>query len=330
MATFRKRNNKWQAIVRHKSIGTKAKSFISKDEAKKWAYETQKSIEANTFDKLNPSKITLGELLERYLNEITPSKRGSDAEKRRIKRLLKDPISHTRLDKLSSAFLARFRDTRLLSGYRAAQYDLVIIRHCIKTAIYEWNLDLDKNPVDYVKLPPSPRPRNRRLLDGELELIKDASQSTQNIHVLPIILFAIETGMRRGEILGLEWKHVHLDRQIVFLPMTKNGLSREVPLTQKAMSILDAQKELRISSPFPVTANALRMAWDRLMRRTQISGLRFHDLRHEAISRFFEMGLSIPEVSLISGHKDPKMLFRYTHLNVEKVAQKLFNCHDLV
>ena len=105
--------------------------------------------------------------------------------------------------------------------------------------------------------------------------------------------------------------------------MTKNGLSREVPLTQRAKSILDAQKTLDIPSPFPVTANALRMAWDRLIRRANISGLRFHYLRHEAISRFFEMGLSLPEVALISGHKDPRMLFRYTHLKVENIALRI-------
>jgi len=323
VATFRKRNDRWQAIVRHKNIGTKAKSFISKDEARKWAYETEKSIEANTFNKINPSTITLGGLLERYLREITPKKRGKDAEERRITRLLKDPISLNSLDKLSSACMAQFRDARLLSGPRAAQYDLVIIRHCIKTAIYEWNLDLDRNPVDYVKLPPSPRPRNRRLLDGELERIKDASQSTQNIHVLPMILFALETGMRRGEILGLEWQHVYLDKKTVFLPFTKNGLSREVPLNRSAISILEAQQNQNTSKPFPLSANAFRMAWNRLLKRADITGLRFHDLRHEAISRFFEMGLSLPEVALISGHKDPRMLFRYTHIKPESVALRL-------
>ena len=74
---------------------------------------------------------------------------------------------------------------------------------------------------------------------------------------------------------------------------------------------------------FPMSANALRLAWERLKRRAGIRDLRFHDLRHEAISRFFEMGLSIPEVSLISGHKDVRMLLRYTHLRPADVAQKL-------
>ena len=323
MATFRKRYDKWQAIIRHKSIGTKAKSFISKDEAKRWAYETERSIETNSLGKIKPCEITLKELLLRYLKDITPAKRSKEGEKRRINKLINDPICLMSLDRLTSTVLAGFRDRRLKSGARTTQYDLVIIRHCIKTAIYEWNLDLHRNPVDYVKMPPSPRPRNRRLLDGELERIKDASQSTQNIHVLPMILFAIETGMRRGEILGLEWQHVYLDKKTVFLPLTKNGLSREVPLTRGAITILEAQQYQNTSKPFPLSANAFRMAWDRLLKRANITGLRFHDLRHEAINRFFEMGLSLPEVALISGHKDPRMLFRYTHLKVESVTMRI-------
>jgi integrase len=74
---------------------------------------------------------------------------------------------------------------------------------------------------------------------------------------------------------------------------------------------------------FPVTDVAVRQAWDRLVKRAGITNLHFHDLRHEAISRFFEMGLSVPEVALISGHKDPRMLFRYTHLRAEDVVRKL-------
>ena len=74
---------------------------------------------------------------------------------------------------------------------------------------------------------------------------------------------------------------------------------------------------------FPVTPNAVRLAWERLTKRTGIADLHFHDLRHEAISRFFELGLSVPEVALISGHKDPRMLFRYTHMNAQLIAAKL-------
>ena len=183
---------------------------------------------------------------------------------------------------------------------------------------------LSANPIDRVKMPPSSPARKRRLEDGEFERLEEAAKQTKNPHIWPIIVFAIETGMRRGEILGLRWKHVDLDRRIVFLPLTKNGSSREVPLSTTAAQVLARQRQHNdASSPFPVTPNGFRLAWDRLRSRAGLSDLRFHDLRHEAISRFFELGLNIPEVAVISGHKDPKMLFRYTHLRAEELVGRL-------
>jgi integrase len=146
---------------------------------------------------------------------------------------------------------------------------------------------------------------------------------TKNQHIWPIVVFAIETGMRRGEILGLSWGNVDLKRHTAFLPLTNNGSSREVPLSTEAVSILQQQRSRTGLHPFPVTSNAFRLAWDRLRSRASLNDLRFLDLHHEAIIRFFEMKLTIPEVALISGHKDVKMLFRYTHLRVDGVVSKL-------
>ena len=137
MATIRKRGNKWQAIVRHKSIGTTAKSFSTKSAALRWSVAQETAIESGTLGCLSPSEVTLGELLERYLIEITPSKRGADVERRRLKRLIRDHISSYQLDRLSSQIIAKFRDRRLLDGPRACQYDLILIRHCIRLAINE-------------------------------------------------------------------------------------------------------------------------------------------------------------------------------------------------
>jgi integrase len=125
------------------------------------------------------------------------------------------------------------------------------------------------------------------------------------------------------KILGLSWGNINLKRSTAFLALTKNGSSREVPLSSKAVSVLQQQRPRTGTHPFPVNANAFRLAWVRLRSRASLNGLRFHDLRHEAISRFFEMGLSVPEVALISGHKDVKMLFRYTHLKVDSLVSKL-------
>ena len=125
-----------------------------------------------------------------------------------------------------------------------------------------------------------------------------------------IIEIAIETGMRRGEILNIKKEHIKADTLLI--PITKNGHQRTIPLTERAKYILNKSK-----LPFPMSANAVRLAWERLKNKANIKDLHFHDLRHEAISRFFEKGLSIPEVALISGHKDVRMLFRYTHLKAE-------------
>ena len=323
MATLRKRGNKWQAIIRHKSIGTTAKSFSSKSAALKWSIAQEQAIESGALGRLSPSEVTLGELLKRYLDIITPSKRGADVERRRLKRLIEDDISSYQLYRLSSQAIAKFRDRRLLDGRRTCQYDLILIRHCIKLAINEWGLMLSSNPVDKVKLPPSSRSRDRRLNTGEFDRLEKAARLTQNPHIWPVVVFAVETGMRRGEILGITWECVDFDSRTVHLPITKNGSSRDVPLSSKATQILKGQNERQLPCPFPVTDNAFRLAWDRLRSRADLGDLRFHDLRHEAISRFFEMGLSMPEVALISGHKDPRMLFRYTHIKPESVLAKL-------
>ena len=153
---------------------------------------------------------------------------------------------------------------------------------------------------------------------------KKQPKQTRNPHIWPVIVFAIETWMRRGEILGLGWEHVDLDRRIAFLPLIKNGSSREVPLSTKASHVLGEHRQCNDTpSPFPITPNGSRLARDRLRRRAGLSDLRFHDLRHEAISRFFELGLNIPEVAVISGHKDPRMLFRYTHLRAVDLVNSL-------
>ncbi len=324
MATFRKRNGKWQAIVRHKDIGTTSRSFSGKADAIKWAKERERQLENDNFGTLEPTSLTLGDLLLRYARDITPRKRGATTELRRLMRLINDPVSSLNVDKLSSAKVAAFRDIRLKDGVRATHYDLILIRHCLKIAINEWGLMLSYNPVDKVKMPPTSKPRQRRLNDGEFDRLKAASASTLNPHIWPVIVFAIETGMRRSEILGLEWHQVDFNRQTALLPITKNGSTREVPLSHKALAVLRRRKARNDTpTPFPVNANALRLAWDRLRARAGLSDLRFHDLRHEAISRFFERGLNMPEVAVISGHRDPRMLFRYTHLRAEDLLPKL-------
>ena len=129
--------------------------------------------------------------------------------------------------------------------------------------------------------------------------------------------------MRRGEILSLRWCDVDLEQRLLTLRETKTGRPRTLPLTGRAAAMLRAQEGRHPEKVFPDSANALRLAWQRLIKRSKIKGLTFHDLRHEAVSRLFEKGLSMPEVALISGHRDPRMLFRYTHLKASDLVKKL-------
>ena len=136
-------------------------------------------------------------------------------------------------------------------------------------------------------------------------------------------MLALETAMRRGEILRIEYGNIDEVQRTLKIPVTKNGHPRTIPLSTLALSTLQSAYDGTSGKIFPVSPNAFRMAWEKLRRRVGIVDLHFHDLRHEAISRLFEKGLSIPEVALISGHRDYRMLFRYTHLRAEDVAKKL-------
>ena len=218
------------------------------------------------------------------------------------------------LQRLHPPILAAFRDRRLKDGVRACQYDLVLIRHAWNIACIEWGWDLSDNPVEKIRLPKNNPPRERRLKPGEYEQLKKASFETKVWYLWPIIDFAIETGMRRSEILGMKWEHIGIDNQRVLLPLTKNGSSRWVPLTKKAMDILD-QAPQTTEHVFPITDVALRQSWERLRNRANLIDFTFHDLRHEAISRMFEKGLNVPEVASISGHKTASQLFRYVQVN---------------
>jgi integrase len=235
---------------------------------------------------------------------------------------MRDPIASLTVQNLTAHELALFRDRRIKDGIRTCQYDLVLIRHILEIARKEWGLGLAVNPVDQIRKPNGLKPRNRRLEETEYRRLEEALGQTRVPYVWPLINLAIETAMRRGELLSLQWDWIDKTLRLAHLPDTKNGHPRSVPLSPSAMYWLD-QMPVVGQMVFPVTPVAVRQAWDRLVKRAGITNLHFHDLRHEAISRFFELGLSIPEVALISGHRDPRMLFRYTHLRAEDVAKKL-------
>jgi integrase len=325
MATIRRRGRSWQAQVRRHGHPPITKSFQQKSDAELWARQLEVDLErgdAGIFVRKQAST-PLSDLLFRYQKEITPRKRGSDAENYRLKTLLQHEIARTPVHKLTASAVARYRDQRLLVvSSSSVRRELVILRHCLEVARKEWDAPLKENPVHSIQVPTDGKARERRLDEDELAALLEAADRCRNPYVKPVVQFALETGMRRGEILGLVWANIDLKARTAAIHQTKNGHARTVPLSVAAVAILKAF-EPRRGLVFPISANALRLSWDRMKERAQLRDLRFHDLRHEAVSRFFELGLSVPEVALISGHRDPRMLFRYTHPKPKDIAKKL-------
>ena len=322
MANIRKRGNKWQVQIRRTGHPNLTRTFHRKEEAIAWGRSQEVRFDAADAGVHLPVKQTLAELLGKYAKEITPRKKSVASETRRISRLLRDPISKVRICDLTTEKLAKFRDRRLLDGQRAAAYDLQIIRHTLNIASSEWGVNIKENPLDKVRFPAPPKPRQRRLRTGELNVLLAAAEETGSAYLPAFILLAVETGMRAGELLKLKWFDWDEEKAVLHLQDTKNGKDRFVPLTPRAnqaISLLD-QKSDRI---LPTNYEALKSAWQRLRKRTGIMDLRLHDLRHEATSRFFEIGLTLPEVASITGHQTPTMLLRYAHADIQKVREKL-------
>jgi integrase len=327
VATIRKRAERWQAQVRLQGHPPVSKTFTLKADAEAWARRQEVSFERGEIESGRRSlkAFLLKDLLERYESEVTPLKRGAVSEACRIRTLKAATIARTSLDKLTSSVLARHRDERMLAvSGPSVRRELAILQHCLEVARKDWGVPLPKNPMEAVRKPQSAKPRTRRLSKEDAEKLAVGLLKTRNRLLGDVVRFAIATGMRRGEILSLRWANVDLQARTAHLPETKNGESRTVPLSAAALAILERRERPAESDVvFPATGNAVRLAWERLKARARVEDLRFHDLRHEAISRFFEHGLSMPEVSAISGHKDPRMLMRYTHLRAEDIAGKL-------
>jgi integrase len=324
VASIRRRGRTWQVQVRRQGSPLLTRTFRQKSHARLWARQKEAELDrgAPPIDTRMLRSITLHDLLERYRQTVTPRKRGATRERYKLRVLLRHPIAHLSLDRLTTSEIASFRDERLaVVKADTVRRELAILHHCLRLACDEWGIPMRSNPVAEIKLPSPGWPRDRRVGTEELQRLLGAC--TSGSKWLPTIIgLAIETGMRRGELLAIRWTDVDLCARTVRLTKTKNGHPRTVPLSSVAVRLLENTPRID-DRVFPITPNAVRLAWERLRRRAGVTGLRFHDLRHEAVSRFFERGLNMPEVAAISGHRDARMLMRYSHPRPEAIAQKL-------
>ena len=323
MASIIKRNDRWFVRIRKQGQPSQSKTFNFKQDAQRWAVMIERELDQGLVGCVDKS-ITLGDLLQRYLKEVTPHKKSHDKEAWRIKALLKRSISGVSLSNLNSAIISSYKYSRLADGARTTRYDLALIRHCLEFARLEWGYYLPTNPVDLVSKPKLNKPRDRRVGKDDIDTLINALRQTKVSYLKPLILFAIETGLRQGEIVKLMWGDVNLDSRLLKVRDTKNGEDRVVPLSNKALLILESLPRLG-ETVFNASHSSLQNAWKRLIKRSGLIDLHFHDFRHEAISRFIERGLTIPEAASISGHKTQSMLLRYAHPDISYIKKKIMN-----
>ena len=279
---------------------------------------------------MRKKNLTLAEGLELYRSKISILKKGYAQESYRIAHIMRSPIASKTMREISSPDIADYRDDRLKQlnqrtgkpiSSATVRLEMSLLSNVFDIGRIEWGT-CDANPVTNVRKPKSPPGRDRRLLAREERLILRYCHGHQSQELSSIIILALETAMRQGELLKLEWEHINLRNRIAHLPETKNGSKRDVPLSIKAR---DALIRLGVKSKgrvFSYTSNGFKSAWRIMMIRLGIQDLHFHDLRHEACSRLFELGtLDVMEIAAISGHKSLAMLKRYTHL-----FSQLFMC----
>ena len=324
MASYRKFKGKWQAQIRRKGHRSISRSFLYRKDAESWARTTEREIGNGNkiIDRTILTNTSLTDLFIKYRDTITVNKRRCKVETYCINAFLRYPCSRLMLSEVTPKTFADYRDRRLKEVTPSTvSREFTIYKHMFQVAINEWDIPLGLNPLHKVKLPKFNDKRSRRLEPGEFDIITSYCKTHQLAELQNVIILAIETGMRRGELLRVCKEYFNADTRTLYIPITKSGHSRTIPLTSQAAVIVKALKDDQ--KVYSKSTEGFMSAWQRRIKNTGIVDLRFHDLRHEAISRFFEMGLSVPEVALISGHRDFRMLQRYTHLKPETVALKL-------
>ena len=331
MASIRKRGDRWHVQVRRQGWPSRTKSFLIRADAEAWARVVE--IESDQgFGQATSTralgKRTIREIIERYRDEVIAKKPSAEQATYLLNAFLRTPVANLSLARATAYQFGKYRDARLASvGPDIVRRELSLIQTAFQTAILDWGIPISANPLSKVRKPPAGQPRERRLKEGELgRLISEARPFERN-DLTTLIELAVETALRQGELLRLRWDEIDLKAALARIPVTKNGYPRVIPLSERAKSILEAWRGQGVAETkgriFRMERNALKLAWRRLCKRARVADLHFHDLRHEAVSRLFEKGLSVPEVALISGHRDYRMLARYTHMNAEAIVPKL-------
>jgi len=325
MATIRQRGNTWQAIVKRKAYPTQSKSFDLKKDAERWARHQERLIDAGQWtDRSEVQQTTLLDLLDRYEKEVTPKKRGAAKEVLRIKVIKRSKLVEYAIGSINGRMIAEYRDKRLeaVSG-STVHRELALLSHLFNVAVRDWGLAINTNPVSQVRKPTPNKARDRVLNDTQRQALVTSCAQCQSPWIKPVVVFALETAARRGEIIELTWRDVDLERKVAKVS-GKTG-SRTIPLSPTCVSMLRSLPRSLEGHVFPVTIETLKQAYARAVARAGIQDFTFHDLRHDALTRLARLGLNILELRSISGHTTANMLQRYVSIDAGDLAKKLAN-----
>ncbi len=313
---YRTKEGKWQVRLRT-SQGNICKTFSNLNTAKKFLKEQEAKLELGLLvQKQNFPMFTT--IIDKYIEKKSKLKKGYEYEKYVLEKVKELDMFKKPLDKITTKVLAEYRDYKLETCRTSTvKRHFNILKHIFTICITEWEYDI-MNPFIRLAQIKEPIPRDRRFTEQELNQLLRGNRTPPQMKT--IIELAIETSLRRQEILGIKREHIKGNELFIPPENEKLGLGKTIPLSSRAISILE-ETEL----PFGYNKHSFNSAWQRLVKTYNIKNLQFRDTRHEAISRFFEdKRLNVPEVQLCSGHKNPRVLLKvYTNLNRNKVAEKL-------
>lgn len=328
MASITKRNGKYLVRVRLRG-NVRTKTFRTSAEAKAWAAQTEAEITSRALG-ITPKNQTVGDIIRRYRAEVTPTKRGSRSEDICLARFLRDPICDIKTSEVMPHHFAEWRDRRLKEVQApSVARELTTVSAVFNHALREWQTVTD-NPISKINRPKHNPSRTRRPTADEIRRIchyleYDELQvpAMKKQRVALAFLFAIETAMRAGEICGITWQHIDLDRRTVHLPKTKNGNSRDVPLSRRAIALLQKLQPLNLTPAFDLQPEPLSTVFRRTTRALEIDDLHFHDSRREALTRMAKK-VNVMDLAKISGHRDIKILLNtYYTPNAASLADLL-------
>jgi len=325
MASIGKRGKTWHVRIRRNGV-TEFGTFDTKAEAEAWARSIESSIDRGTYVPLAPAEQTkIAEAIERYREEVCPRLHKGGYKAFAVLDRLKRELGHFSIAQLTSAHVSSYLDRLSKEDYSAqtALHDLGFLNRILKCCQIDWGIPLPRGlPTALVRRPSQPRSRDRRLREGEEEKLLAGAREYGDGQLADMIALALETAMRRTELASIHAEHVDWGKKYVLLPKTKTGEPRRVPLSPRALQTLRDRKR-DIGPMWDLLPDSISRAFERVCAAAGIEDLRFHDLRHEATSRLFELGFNMMEVAAFTGHKTLAMLKRYTHLRTEDLAQKL-------